>query len=436
MKVALLNHGCAKNLVDSELMLGLLAKRGYEVTLDENDADIVVINTCSFIHDAEKESVQAILQMAQDGKKIVVTGCLPQKYKGELKKAIPEIAGMVGTSDINEIVGVVDQVANNKKYVAKVSDKPEYIYPENIERQQITVGASSYIKIADGCNYHCGYCIIPQLRGEYHSRTIENVVKEAKELVAKRVTEIVLIAHDTTSYGIDLYGKQALPQLLEELNKIEGLGWIRIMYAYPSQITDELIDAIANLDKVVKYIDLPLQHCNAEILRAMRRPVMDYEKLIAKIRDRIPDVTIRTAFIVGYPGETDEQFDELYEFVKRTRFEKMGVFEYSREKNTVSYSMTEQVPAKIKKQRHKKLMTLQQKISDEINRSYVGKILPCMVEGYTDDGVVLLRSQHDAPEIDGMVYGSSDAPVVPGDIESVMIERSDEYDLFGTILAQ
>lgn len=436
MKVALLNHGCAKNLVDSELMLGLLAKRGYEVTLDENDADIVVINTCSFIHDAEKESVQAILQMAQDGKKIVVTGCLPQKYKGELKKAIPEIAGMVGTSDINEIVGVVDQVANNKKYVAKVSDKPEYIYPENIERQQITVGASSYIKIADGCNYHCGYCIIPQLRGEYHSRTIENVVKEAKELVAKGVTEIVLIAQDTTSYGIDLYGKQALPKLLEELNKIEGLGWIRIMYAYPSQITDELIDAIANLDKVVKYIDLPLQHCNAEILRAMRRPVMDYEKLIAKIRDRIPDVTIRTAFIVGYPGETDEQFDELYEFVKRTRFEKMGVFEYSREKNTVSYSMTEQVPAKIKKQRHKKLMTLQQKISDEINRSYVGKILPCMVEGYTDDGVVLLRSQHDAPEIDGMVYASSDAPVVPGDIESVMIERSDEYDLFGTILAQ
>ena len=241
---------------------------------------------------------------------------------------------------------------------------------------------------------------------------------------------------DTTSYGIDLYGKQALPQLLEELNKIEGLGWIRIMYAYPSQITDELIDAIANLDKVVKYIDLPLQHCNAEILRAMRRPVMDYEKLITKIRDRIPDVTIRTAFIVGYPGETDEQFDELYEFVKRTRFEKMGVFEYSREKNTVSYSMIEQVPAKIKKQRHKKLMTLQQKISDEINRSYVGKILPCMVEGYTDDGVVLLRSQHDAPEIDGMVYASSDAPVVPGDIESVMIERSDEYDLFGTILAQ
>ena len=434
MKIALLNHGCAKNLVDSELMLGLLAQKGYEVSLDEKDADIVVINTCSFIHDAEKESVQAILQMVEDGKKVIVTGCLPQKYKGELKKAIPEIAGMIGTSDIKEIVEVVDHVANHKKYVSKVSEKPEYIYPENIERQQITVGASSYIKIADGCNYHCGYCIIPQLRGEYHSRTIENILEEAKDLVDKGVTEIVLIAQDTTSYGIDLYGKQALPQLLEELNKIENLGWIRIMYAYPSQITDELIDAIARLDKVVKYIDLPLQHCNAEILKAMRRPVMNYEKLIKKIREKIPDVGIRTAFIVGYPGETDEQFNELYEFVKRVRFEKMGVFEYSREKNTVSYAMSEQVPAKIKKQRHKKLMTLQQKISREINESYVGKTLQCIVEGYTDDGVVLLRSQHDAPEIDGMVYASSENPVVPGDMENVLIERADEYDLFGSIV--
>ena len=433
MKIALLNHGCAKNLVDSELMLGLLSQKGHQVTLDEKEADIVVVNTCSFIHDAEKESVQAILQLVNDGKKVIVTGCLPQKYKGELKKAIPEISGMIGTSDIKEIVEVVEHVANDKKYVEHVSEKPEYIYPENIERQQITVGASSYIKIADGCNYHCGYCIIPQLRGEYHSRTIENILDEAKELVAKGVTEIDLIAQDTTSYGIDLYGKQALPQLLEELNKIEGLGWIRIMYAYPSQMSDELIDTIAKLDKVAKYIDLPLQHCNAEILKAMRRPVMDYEALIKKIRNKIPDVAIRTAFIVGYPGETDKQFNELYEFVKRVRFDKMGVFEYSREKNTVSYSMTEQVPSKIKKQRHKKLMTLQQKISREINESYVGKTIPCIVEGYTDDGVVLMRSEHDAPEIDGMVYASSDKPVVPGDIENVLIERADEYDLFGVL---
>lgn len=432
MKVALLNHGCAKNLVDSELMLGFLAQNGHKITLDENEADIVVINTCSFIHDAEQESVQTILQVAQSGKKVIVTGCLPQKYKGELKKAIPEIAGMVGTSDIKEIVNVVEQVANG--YVSKVSEKPDYLYPENIERQQITVGASSYIKIADGCNYHCGYCIIPNLRGEYHSRTMESVVEEAKGLVKKGVTEIVLIAQDTTGYGIDLYGKQMLPQLLEQLNEIEGLGWIRIMYAYPSQMSDELIDAMAHLDKVAKYVDIPLQHSNAEILKAMRRPVMDYEVLVNKIRTKIPDVAIRTAFIVGYPGETDEQFNELYEFVKKMRFEKMGVFEYSREKDTASYSMSEHVPAKIKKQRRNKLMKLQQKISKEINESYVGKTIPCIVEGYTDDGVVLMRSQHDAPEIDGMVYASSDEQVVPGDIENVKIERADEYDLFGVIL--
>ena len=435
MKIALLNHGCAKNLVDSELMLGLLAQKGFEVTLDENDADIVVINTCSFIQDAEQESVQSILQVAQSGKKVVVAGCLPQKYKGDLKKAIPEISGIVGTSDIKEIVNVVEQVAENNNYIAKVSEKPDYIYPENIERQQITVGASSYIKIADGCNYHCGYCIIPNLRGEYHSRTMESILNEAKQLVKKGVTEIVLIAQDTTSYGIDLYGKQKLTELLEKLNEIDGLGWIRILYAYPSQMSDELIETIAKLDKAVKYVDLPLQHCNAEVLKAMRRPVMDYRKLVGKIRAKIPNVAIRTAFIVGYPGETEEQFNELYEFVKEMRFEKMGVFEYSREKNTVSYSMSEQVPAKIKKQRRNKLMKLQQKISKAINESYIGKTIPCIVEGYTDDGVVLMRSQHDAPEIDGMVYASSTEQVVPGDIENVLIERVYEYDLFVTIQA-
>ncbi len=434
MKVALLNHGCAKNLVDSELMLGLLAEKGYEVTLNDEEADIVVINTCSFIHDAEKESVQSILQVAQSGKKVIVTGCLPQKYKTELKKAIPEISGMVGTSDIKEIVNVVEQVAHGKKNINKVSERPEYIYPETIERQQITVGPSSYIKIADGCNYHCGYCIIPQLRGEYHSRTIENIVEEAKSLLAKGVTELVLIAQDTTSYGIDLYGKNALPELLKKLNLLEGEFWIRIMYAYPSQMTDELMEAIATLDKVAKYIDLPLQHYDVEILKAMRRPAFNYDELIQKIRAKIPNVAIRTAFIVGYPGETDEQFNALYEFVKRTRFDKMGVFEYSREKNTTSYSMQEQIPAKIKRQRHKKLMTLQQKISKSVNEGYIGKTMKCLVEGFTDDGLILLRSEHDAPEIDGIVYASSERPVVPGDFENVLIENADEYDLFGRVV--
>ena len=434
-KIALINHGCAKNLVDSELMLGLLADKGYEVTLDDNNADLVIVNTCSFIHDAEQESVQSILQMINDGKKVIVTGCLPQKYKSELKEAIPEVCAMVGTSDFKDIVSIVEQVLNKNKdeYVAKISEKPEYIYPESVKRQQITMGASSYIKVADGCNYHCGYCIIPQLRGAYHSRTIENIVEEARELAAKGVTEIVLIAQDTTSYGIDIYGKTSLAKLLEELNNVEGISWIRIMYAYPSQLNDELINAIAKLDKVVKYIALPLQHYDPEILTAMRRPVFDYEVLIKKLRDKIPGVAIRTAFIVGYPGETEESFQKLYDFVKRARFDRMGVFEYSREKNTTSYSMEHQVPKKLKHKRYKELMALQQQISYEINQTYIGKILPCIVEGFTDDGVVIMRSQHDAPEIDGLVYGKTDRPVVPGDIENVLIDNADEYDLFGVI---
>lgn len=433
MKIALINHGCAKNLVDSELMLGLLASKGHDITLDENEAQIVIINTCSFIHDAEKESVQSILQMVEKGKKVIVTGCLPQKYNEELKDAIPEICAMVGTSNIREIAGIVDKVADeaNEEYISCVSEKPEYVYPENVERQQITMGASSYVKIADGCNYHCGYCIIPNLRGIYHSRPIENIVEEVKSLAAKGVAEIVLIAQDTTSYGLDLYKKQMLPELLKELNKIENLSWIRIMYAYPSQMTDELIDTIAKCDKVVKYIDLPLQHSDKIILENMRRPAFDYEELINKIRERIPGVAIRTAFIVGYPGETDEQFEHLYEFVKKMRFDKMGVFEYSREKNTASYEMSDQVPAKIKHERYKKLMALQQEISYEINQSYIGKTIPCIVESFTDEGVVILRSEHDAPEIDGLVYVKTDRPVVPGDIENVKIEKADEYDLFG-----
>lgn len=434
-KIALINHGCPKNLVDSELMLGLLAEKGYEITLDDKDADVVIVNTCSFIHDAEQESVQSILQMVDDGKKVIVTGCLPQKHKEELKEAIPEVCAMIGTSDIKEIVSVVEQVLNkqNNEYVAKISEKPEYIYPENVKRQQITVGASSYVKIADGCNYHCGYCIIPQLRGAYHSRTIEDVVAEVKDLVSKGVTEVVLIAQDTTSYGIDIYGKPSLAKLLEELNKIDGLGWIRIMYAYPTQVTDELIDAMAKLDKVVKYLDLPLQHYDKEVLKAMRRPEFDYAVLIKKLRDKIPNIAIRTAFIVGYPGETEEQFKKLYQFIKDMRFDKMGVFEYSREKNTVSYSMEHQVPKKVKHKRFQELMALQQQISFEINQTYIGKILPCIVEGFTDEGVVIMRSQHDAPEIDGLVYAKSDRNVVPGDIENVLIDGADEYDLFGKI---
>ena len=434
MKVALINHGCAKNLVDAELMLGILENKGYQITLDDSDADIVIVNTCSFIHDAEKESVQSILEMVENGKKVIVSGCLSQKHKDELKKAIPELSGMIGTSNLKDIVKVIENIKHGKDYTSIIQDKPEYIYPEEVTRQQITMGASSYLKIGEGCNYQCGYCIIPKLRGKYISRPIENIVKEAKELVAKGVSEIILIAQDTSSYGIDLYGKQALPKLLEELNKIEDLSWIRIMYAYPTQMTDELIEAIANLDKVVKYVDIPLQHSHPRVLESMRRPVMDYTKLVDKIRRKIPGVSVRTSLIVGYPGETEEEFEHLYNFVKNVRFDRMGAFEYSREKGTYSYSLKVQVPAKIKKQRRKRLMELQQQISLENNQNYIGKEIKCIVEGYTDDGVIILRSEHDAPEIDGVVYASSETPVVPGDIESVRITSADEYDLFGEIV--
>lgn len=435
MKIALINHGCAKNLVDSELILGILAEKGHQITLDESDADIVIVNTCSFIHDAEKESVQSLLRMVDAGKKVIAAGCLPQKHNHYLKDAIPELSGMIGTSDIKEIVKVVDAISSGDgEYTGIVNKNPEYHYPESVERQQITVGASSYLKIGEGCNYRCGYCVIPRLRGKYISRPVENIVKEAKSLVDKGVREIILIAQDTSSYGLDLYHRQALPELLEQLNGIEDLSWIRFMYAYPTQMTDELLDAVAKLDKVVKYVDIPLQHSHPKILEAMKRPVMDYRELVNKIRQKIPGVAVRTSLIVGYPGEGEEEFEHLYNFVKDVKFDRMGAFEYSREKGTYSDKLKGHISSKIKKQRRDKLMKLQQVISTECNRKYIDNILPCIVEGYTDDGVVIMRSQHDAPEVDGLVYASSTRQVVPGDIENVKITNSDEYDLFGEIL--
>ncbi len=430
-KIALVSHGCAKNLVDSELILGLLAQNGYEITLNEDETDTVIVNTCSFICDAERESISTILELIDKGKKVIVSGCLAQKHPEELKKEIPEIAGIVGATDFTKIVEVLKNI--DKDFVSEVSEKPEYIYPENIERQQITMGASSYIKIADGCNYRCGYCIIPYLRGDYHSRKIEDIVEEAKKLVKKGVTEIILVAQDTTGYGIDIYKKPMLSKLLEELNQIDGLGWIRIMYAYPTNMNDELLDTIARLDKVVKYVDIPLQHSHPEMLKLMNRPAFDYKPMIENIRKRIPDVSIRTAFIVGYPNETEEHFEHLCNFIKEVKFDRVGVFTYSREKGTPSYSMKNRVPARVAKARYKKLMEIQQKISLERNKKLIGKTLPCIIEAFSDDGSVVARSQYDAPEIDGIVNIKTDKPVVPGDIENIKITGATEYDLEGIL---
>ena len=430
-KIALVSHGCPKNLVDSELILGILAQNGYGITLNEDESDIVIVNTCSFICDAERESIRSILELVDKGKKVIVTGCLAQKHPEELKKEIPELAGIIGTADFGGIVDVIKNI--DKKFVSEVSEKPDYIYPENIERQQITMGASSYLKIAEGCSYRCGYCIIPYLRGDYHSRTIENVVEEAKKLVKKGVTEIILIAQDTTSYGIDIYKKPSLPKLLEELNKIEGLGWIRFMYAYPTHLDDELLDSVSKLDKVVKYVDIPLQHSHPEVLKLMNRPAFDYRPMIENIRKRIPDVSIRTAFIVGYPGETEEHFEHLCNFVRDMKFDRMGVFKYSREKGTPSYMLPNRVPAKIANQRYKKLMEIQQEISAERNKKFIGKTIPCIIECFADDGEIIARTQYDAPEIDGIVNIQTDKMVVPGDIEMVKITDASEYDLIGEI---
>ena len=430
-KIALISHGCAKNLVDSELILGILKENGYEITLDENESDTVVVNTCSFICDAERESIHTILELVQAGKRVIVTGCLAQKHPEELKKEIPEIAAVVGATDFTKIVEVLKNLDGG--FVSEVSEKPEYIYPENVKRAQITMGASSYIKIADGCSYRCGYCVIPYLRGDYHSRKMEDIITEAKELVKRGVTEIILIAQDTTGYGIDIYQKPMLPQLLRELNKIDNLGWIRVMYAYPTRMDEELLKAIAECDKVVKYIDIPLQHSHPEMLKLMNRPAFDYRPMIEKMRKLIPNVSIRTAFIVGYPGETEEHFEHLCKFVQDMKFDRMGVFCYSREKGTPSYSMKPQIAKSVAKKRYKKLMEIQQGISLARNKSFIGKTVPCIIECISDSGEAVGRTQYDAPEIDGVVNIKTDKFLVPGDIEQVRITGASEYDLEGEI---
>lgn len=431
-KIALISHGCAKNLVDSELILGILSQNGYQITLNESEADTVIVNTCSFISDAERESIQSILQMADANKKIIVTGCLSQKHSDELKEAIPEISAVIGTTDFTKIIDVLKRL-EKENFINEVSKNPNYIYPENVERQQITMGASSYIKIADGCNYRCGYCVIPYLRGNYNSRKMENIIAEAKSLVKKGVTEIILVAQDTTGYGIDIYKKPMLAELLRELNKIDGLGWIRVMYAYPTQMTDELLSTINECEKVVKYVDIPLQHSHPEMLKLMSRPSFDYRPMIENIRKLIPNVSIRTAFVVGYPGETEEHFEHLCNFVRDMKFDRLGVFTYSREKGTPSYSMKPQVPKRIAKARWKKLMEIQQEISKERNQNFVGKLIPCIIECFSDEGEVIARTQFDAPEIDGIVNIKTDKHLVPGDIEFVKIIGATEYDLIGEI---
>jgi len=432
--IGLINFGCPKNLVDSENMLGILSQNDYKINLDEEKADIIIINTCAFIKEAEKESVKTIVELVEKGKKIIITGCLAQKYQKNLAELIPEALAFLGTGDIQKISETLEKISQNPgETLYEISENPYYSLNKDMERFHITVGSSAYIKIAEGCDYSCAYCVIPDLRGKYRSRTIESIVKEAKKLGQKGVSEIILIAQDTTNYGKDLYEKPSLPKLLRELNEIKEISWIRIMYTYPSLVNDELIQAIADLDKVVKSVDIPLQHSHPEILKLMNRPAIDNGKIIEKLRKKIPGVSLRTVFITGFPGETEEHFEHLYNFIEKYKFDKLGVFEYSKEKYTDSYKLKGHVPSKIKKLRKKRLMELQQKISKKINDSLIGKEISSLIEALTSDGKIIGRTYKDAPEIDGLIFIETKKAVSPGDIVQVKITGASEYDLYGVV---
>lgn len=431
MKIAIIHHGCAKNLIDTELMAGKLIERGHEVTLDAyaTDADYIIVNTCSFIFDAEEESISSIFDMIDTGKRVIITGCLPQKHQKHLKKLISEAWGFIGTADIDKIADLIE--ADKEFYY--VSEKPLCKYPENIKRAQITVGSSSYIKIAEGCNYSCGYCVIPKLRGKYISRPIENIVYEAKELANKGVNEIILIAQDTSCYGMDLYKKPSLDKLLYELDKIKNIGWIRVLYTYPTNFTNGLIKAYKEIDRVVKYIDIPLQHSHPDILKAMRRPVVNGLEFINKLRDEINNLAIRTTLITGYPTEEEKHFEHLYNFVKEAEFDRLGVFEFSKEKGTYAYNLKPQVPKKIKAKRKDLILKLQKEISNKLNEKMIGKKISSIIETIQSDGLAIARTYKDAPDVDGLIFINTDKVLIPGDIYDVEVTSYSDYDLYGKI---
>lgn len=433
-KISLINLGCSKNIVDSEIMLGILSNAGYKIVLDEEEADLIIVNTCAFIHDAEQESVRAILEQVENDKKVIIVGCLSQKHGKELQEAIPEASAIIGTSEIENILEVVNAVLeNSEESYYRVSEKIDYLQTDTVSRYHITMGATSYIKIAEGCDWHCTYCIIPKLKGNYRSRTIESIVNEAKKLVDDGVTELILIAQDTSNYGIDLYNKLALPDLLIELEKIEELKWVRLMYTYPKTITDELIEVMASSKKVVHYLDMPLQHAHPDVLKRMNRPDVDVERIIEKLRTKIPDICLRTTFIVGFPGETEEQFEYLANFIEKYQFERLGVFEYSQVEGTPSALYKDQISDDVKEKRRNAIMEMQQEISTKKNNELVGKVMDVLLEEIEEDGSATGRTYMDAPEIDGLVHLDSSCGYLPGEIIPVKITSVTAYDLYGVV---
>jgi ribosomal protein S12 methylthiotransferase len=448
MKIGLLSLGCPKNLVDGEVMLGLARDAGHEITPDAASADVVVVNTCAFIDRAKEESVDAVLEMAElkragGCKKLIVTGCLAERYRTQLQKDIPEIDVVLGTGDVPDIVRAIAGTAQAAPAPMTLFRSPEdithpaptYLYDASTPRLLTTPRHYAYVKVGEGCDYTCAFCIIPTLRGAYRSRSEDSIVAEAEALAERGVKELLLISQDTTFFGRDHGERSALGRLLRRLNRVDGLTWIRLLYLYPTTITDDVLDAMAECEKVCKYIDLPLQHASADVLRRMRRPGNRdaYDKLLRRIRARVPDVTLRTTFIVGFPGESEQDVDELVSFVRDTGFDHVGVFTYSHEEGTRAYAMTDDVPARVKTRRRARVMQAQQDVVAARREAQIGSVVRVMIDGLSPESDLVLtgRLEGQAPDIDSVVILSECDPstFVPGTVVEARIVGSSDYDL-------
>ena len=440
MKILFISLGCDKNLVDTEVMLGLLASRGYEMTDDETQADVIVINTCCFIHDAKEESIQNILEMAEYKKRgtvkaLIVTGCLAQRYRQEIIDEIPEVDEVLGTTAYDKILDAVDAALRGEHEVM-LSELDALPLPDT--RRLVTTGGHfAYLKIAEGCDKHCTYCIIPKIRGNFRSIPMDRLVREAQELADQGVKELILVAQETTLYGKDLYGEKSLHILLKKLCEISGLRWIRILYCYPEEITDELIQVIKEEPKICNYLDLPIQHANDKILGRMGRRTSKQElvDIIGKLRSEIPDICLRTTLITGFPGETQEQHEELMEFVDEMEFDRLGVFTYSPEEDTPAAEMPDQIDEELKLDRQAELMELQQEIAFDNAQDMVGREVLVMIEGkVADENAYVGRTYRDAPNVDGLIFINTDEELLSGDFARVRVTGAVDYDLIGELL--